>query len=59
MTTYTISHERFGDRTEFASLEDAQATIRDCGPEFAGVELTDDGADITDERGEIVGSVNA
>ncbi len=57
MTTYTISHERYGDRTEFTSLAEAQATIRECGPEFAAVELTAAGENITDERGEIIGSI--
>jgi hypothetical protein len=53
----TIDHERFGARQEFATLAEAQAAIRACGPEFAGVTLIQSpGSDlIYDERGECVG----
>jgi len=52
-----INHERYGKRTEFATVEEAQQTIRDCGPEFAAVELVVQGDAIVDEREEFVGVV--
>lgn len=63
-----IDHERYGERSEFDTIEEAQAVIRDCGEEFAGVTLrlghcqTDDRGEpcegrVIDERGEIVGYV--
>lgn len=52
-----INHERYGEQTVFNSLEEAQATIRACGPEFAATELTKRLGDIVDERGDVVGSV--
>jgi hypothetical protein len=59
MTTTTINHERYGERQEFATVEEAQQAIRDCGPEFAGVKLYDDGGRVYNERGERVGSVSS
>jgi hypothetical protein len=56
--TITINHERYGISSEFASIQEAQATVRDCGQEFAGVTLYEDCGRIYDERGEIVGSVS-
>lgn len=52
-----INHERYGQRSEFETIEEAQATIRACGPEFAGVTLYEDHGRIYDERGEHVGHV--
>lgn len=52
-----IDHERFGVRSEFATLAQAQAAIRECGPEFAGVTLEEHGCDVMDDRGEVVGRV--
>lgn len=53
--TITIDHERYGARTEFASLEEAVATIRSIGPDFAGVSLELRGDIVIDHRGEAVG----
>ena len=51
-----IDHERYGERQEFRTIEEAQAAIRECGPEFAGVTLRILGTDaIYDEREECVG----
>jgi len=54
---FIIDHPRYGMRSEFATLQQAQDDIRDSGPEFAQTELTDDGEKITDERGEVIGHV--
>jgi hypothetical protein len=55
--TIVIDHERYGERTEFDALDEAQKTIRACGPEFAGVTLRLSGADVLNEDCEIVGRV--
>jgi hypothetical protein len=52
-----IYHPRFGARSEFATLDDAQRTIRECGPEFAGVALATHAGTVIDDRGETVGCV--
>ena len=54
--TITIDHERYGARTEFVSLEEAVATIRSIGPDFAGVSLELRGDIVIDNRGDVVGS---
>ena len=53
----TINHERFGMRQEFDTLEEAQVSIRACGPEFADVTLSEGGGNVYDERDEIVGEI--
>lgn len=57
MKTYIIDHESYGARSEFASLPEAQETIRGCGGDFAATELTERGGDILDETGAVIGSV--
>lgn len=53
-----IDHERYGERQEFASVEDAQQAIRDCGPEFVGERIYEDGGRVYNARGERVGSAS-
>jgi len=38
--TVIIDHERYGDKSRFHDLTEAQAAIRDCGPDFANVSLS-------------------
>lgn len=53
-----INHERFGEKQEFDSLQEAQAAIRECGPEFAGVQLMNIFGAVYDlDRWEIVGKI--
>lgn len=52
----TINHERYGERTEFATIDEAQQCIRDCGPEFTSTTIFVDGGRVYNERGERVGS---
>jgi len=54
----TIDHENYGERTTFASLEEAEAAIHGCGPEFADVRLTTRLDSVVNERGEIVGHLD-
>lgn len=51
-----IDWPEYGAYNEFGDIDGAQDAIRQCGPEFAGVTLTRDGANIRNERGEIVGT---
>jgi len=53
-----IDDPRYGDRAEFASIEEATATVRTCGPEFANVAFRVDarGA-VRNENDEVVGAV--
>lgn len=53
--TIVIDCERYGERTQFESLEEAQDSIRQCGPEFEQVTLTANGSDIYDDRNLVVG----
>ena len=53
----TIDYVRYGMPTSFDDLEDAQDTIRDCGPDFASVELTLRDDKVFNENGEQVGFV--
>ena len=39
MPAIIIDHERYGECTSFESLESAENTIRNCGPDFARTEL--------------------
>ena len=55
MSRVIINHERYGDKTVFATIEDAEAAIRDCGPEFESVSLALFGDAIYDDRQECVG----
>lgn len=50
-----IDHEAYGMRTEFASLAEAQAAIRECGIDFADATLTLRGSHVYDELGRCVG----
>lgn len=52
-----INHERFGEKTTFASLEEAVETIRSIGDEFSRVTLSVRGGEVVDERGDVVGVV--
>lgn len=54
--TITISHELYGDSSEFATLNEAQEAIRSCGDDFADVTLSlrGDGV-VVNERGDEVG----
>jgi len=36
---YVIDDVRFGDRSEFVSIEEAEKTIRACGEDFADIKL--------------------
>ncbi len=58
MSRVIIDHERMGERCEFASLQEAQQAIRDCGPEFSGVTLETRGDAVLDERGDVIGQVD-
>lgn len=54
-----IDHERYGERSEFATLAEAQQAIRDCGPEFAGTTLDIHGGNaIYNELGDCVGRID-
>lgn len=53
----TINFEQYGQRQEFATIDEAQQAIRDCGPEFAGVTLYHVGEHVENERDETVGTV--
>lgn len=57
MKTYLINHERYGEPCSFESLEQAEQVIRECGPEFAKVELREIRGIVYDERDEQVGTV--
>ena len=51
-----IDHEKYGQRAEFSTIEEAQAAIRDCGPEFAATVLEIQGGDaIYDQDADCVG----
>ena len=51
-----IDSEKYGEKTEFATIEDAQQSIRDCGPEFAETALEIMGGDaVYDQDGDCVG----
>lgn len=52
-----IDDERYGIRQVFPDVVDATERLRDCGPEFANVRLTQCGQDVKNERGEIVGHI--
>jgi hypothetical protein len=56
MMMITINHERYGERQTFATIDEAQQSIRDCGPEFASEHIYDSGGRIYNARGEYVGS---
>ncbi len=58
-TIIIVDNPRYGDRTEFSNLAEAQAAIRECGPEFAGVELTVGEGLVYDDFGEAIGHVGA
>ena len=58
MARFVIDHERYGDRTEFASLADALAAIHACGDDFTSTELFESGSQILDERGDVVGEIS-
>lgn len=57
MKRYIIDHERYGVRSEFVSLEEAQDTIRACGGDFADTTLREHGENILDDRGDVVGEI--
>ncbi len=58
--TIIVDDPRYGDRTHYSSLAEAQASIRECGPEFAAVELTAGGEGLVyDDFGEAIGHVGA
>ena len=53
---FVIDHENYGCRTEFDTLEKAEAALHDCGEGFEDISL-DECADgrVINERGECVG----
>ena len=54
-----IDHDKYGERTEFSSLEEAQSSIRDCGPEFAETVLEVMGGDaVYDQDADCVGRLD-
>lgn len=56
--TVIINHARYGMQTEFMSpkaIQEAEKAIQCCGDEFANTKLHAVGAEIHDERGEVVG----
>ena len=55
---YIIHHERYGERTEFATLAEAQATIRACGDDFSATVLSEYDGLIRDEGGDVVGHID-
>jgi hypothetical protein len=56
--TVIIDHERYGARTEFSSVAEAQTAIRESGPEFAATTLSESHGRVYDQREEIVGTVD-
>lgn len=52
---YVIDSPRYGERTGFNSLEEAEDAIRECGEEFESVSLFMRGSRIVNENGETVG----
>lgn len=53
----TIDHERYGERTEFESIDEAQEIVRAIGDGFESTEFHVRGDEVIDERGDVVGSV--
>lgn len=54
--TIRIDHEKYGAKTDFGSIEDAEAAIHACGEGFEDVTLRLHGdGDVTDQDGDIVG----
>jgi hypothetical protein len=54
----TIDDELYGERTEFATIAEAQQAIRDCGPEFSATVLYAVGERIYNQGGQQVGSMS-
>ena len=52
-----IDHEMYGEASTFATLEEAQAAIRECGSDFARTKFRICGGDVYDETDEAVGEV--
>ncbi len=50
-----ISNDRYGETAIFRNMDDAQDTIRACGPDFAETTLEMRGGMIYDETGEKIG----
>ena len=58
-STVIIDSEKYGMRTEFATIEDAQRAIRDCGPGFESTTLELMGVDaVYDQDGDCVGRLD-
>ena len=54
--TIIIDEEHYGSQPmEFATLEEAQASIRTCGGDFAGTTLEFRGGNVYDEQGHLCG----
>jgi hypothetical protein len=54
-----IDSEKYGERTEFATIEEAQQAIRDCGPEYAETVLEIMGGDaVYDQDRDCVGRLD-
>jgi len=56
-TIYVIDSEVYGECTDFDTLEEAEASIRACGDDFAGTVLREVGRAIRDERDNTVGYI--
>ena len=54
---FEINHERYGERTLFSSMHEAQFAIRQCGPEFSNTVLAVCGLNIVDQRCEVIGRI--
>ena len=58
MMTVLIDHELYGVATTFENLDDAIATVRKCGDEFAEIEFFERGdGSICDEAGNVIGKM--
>ena len=57
MVRVEIASEYYGERTEFDSLEEAEAVIRALGDDFAVVRLHPRGGDVIDHEDRVVGKL--
>ena len=55
MKTIIIDHEKYGCRSEFPSIEEAESCIRQCGSDFADVKLRVNSVGVYDQDGDYVG----
>lgn len=57
--TIIIDHERYGVKTSFVDIDEAERGFRSCGPDFAAVELRVVNDIVYDQTDEQVGYVDA